>query len=47
LRIDKIPHWFAQHFFYAVTQQAGWHGIDRQESAFEVVGAQQILAVLD
>jgi len=33
LRIDKIPHGLAQHFFDAVAEQPGETGIERQESA--------------
>jgi hypothetical protein len=47
LRVDNIPQPFLQQFFYAVTQQTRWNGIDRQEPAFKVVDAQQVLAVLD
>jgi hypothetical protein len=47
LRIDKIPHRLLQHFFYAVTQQTRWNGIDGQEPALQIMRAQQVMAVLD
>jgi hypothetical protein len=36
-----------QKFFYAVVQDASRSGIDRQDSAFNIVDAEQVVAVLD
>ena len=41
----KLAELSSQNFFYAVTQQTRWNGIDRQESTFKVVDAQQVLTV--
>src|ERR1022692_2381780 len=44
---DNLPHWNLQQFLHAVAQHPGRGGIHRQQPAFQIVDAEQVLAVFD